>query len=205
MIGKILSVNRIRINTDGPGVTTLVGMYKCPLNCEYCINNPILTYATYTIEELYSEIKIDALYFDVTGGGICFGGHEPLLQQSFIKEFIKQVRNKNHKWKIGMETSLNCKLDDELLKMLDFIIVDIKSINSEIYKKYTEKDNDLVLRNLKIIKDKIPDIKIRIPIIPKYNNEKDVEESKKYLIKLGYKLEQLEIFTYETSLEEDLK
>ena len=203
MIGKILSINRIRLGIDGPGITTLVGMYKCPLNCEYCINNPILNYAEYTIEELYSEIKVDDLYFDATGGGICFGGHEPLLQQPFIKEFVKYVRNKNHKWKIGMETSLNCKLDDELLKMLDFIIVDVKSINSEIYKKYTDKDNDLVLRNLQIIKDKIPDIKIRLPIIPEYNDEKDIENSKKYLISLSYKPEQLEIFTYTTYLDED--
>ena len=203
MIGKILSINRIRLNIDGPGVTTLVGLYKCPLNCAYCINNPILTYAEYTIEELYSEVKIDALYFDATGGGVCFGGHEPLLQQPFIKEFISHVRNNGHKWKIGMETSLNCKLDNDILKMLDFIIVDIKSINPEIYKNYTERDNDLVLRNLQTIKNKIPDIKIRIPIIPEYNDEKDIEESKEYLIKLGYKLEQLEIFTYETSLEED--
>ena len=200
MIGKIFGIDRLRINTDGPGITTLIGMYKCPLNCAYCINNPITNYAEYTIEELYNEVKIDSLYFEVTGGGICFGGHEPLLQQEFIKKFVRFIKDKNHQWKIGLETSLNGQLDEELLKMLNFIIVDIKTINPEIYHKYTEKINNLVLKNLEIIKDKIPDVIIRIPKIPGYNDEKDIKKSIEYLTNLGYKKEQLDVFTYLTSL-----
>ena len=34
----ILGVERHRIETDGNGVTTLVGFYGCPLRCKYCLN-----------------------------------------------------------------------------------------------------------------------------------------------------------------------
>ena len=200
MIGRIFGINRIRMGTDGPGITTLVGMYKCPLNCEYCINNPILSYTEYTIDELYNDVKVDALYFDFTDGGICFGGHEPLLQQPFIKKFIQYIKTKGHKWKIGIETSLNCELDFELISLLDFLIVDVKTINSEIYKKYTERDNKLVLENLRLIKGKIPNIQLRLPIIPEYNDENDIESSKEYLRNLGYKDEQFDVFKYKTEL-----
>ena len=202
MKGKIWGIGRIRFGTDGPGITTLVGMFGCPLNCAYCINNPVLAYSDYTIEELYDTIKVDALYFEVTGGGICFGGHEPLLQQAFIKEFIQYVKNKHPHWKFGMETSLNVALDFELLSLLDFIIVDIKSIDAEIYRRYTEANNNQMLQNLEMIKDVVPDIKIRIPNIPEYTTEDDIEASKYYLKNLGYSDEHFDIFMYKTELEE---
>lgn len=138
IIANIFGINRLKINTDGAGIITLIGMYKCPLNCEYCINNPITNYYKYTVEELFEEIKVDALYFEEIGGGICFGGHEPLLQQNFIIEFINYVKNQGLIWKFGMETSANCEINNEILNLLDYIIIDIKDINPDIYQKYTE-------------------------------------------------------------------
>lgn len=199
MNANIFGINRLRINSDGPGIITLVGMYKCPLECEYCINNPISHYHKYTIEELFEEISIDSLYFNHVGGGVCFGGHEPLIQQDFIIEFIKYVKSKNLPWSFGMETSLNGKLKDELLEFLDFIIIDIKDINYETYKKYTGKDNSLVISNLKNI-SKIKNIMqtIRIPLIPGYNTTEDIEMSKQFLVDIGYSDDQFDIFAYET-------
>ena len=198
MIGNIFGIEKLRVN-DGPGITTLVGMYKCPLNCEYCLNNPITVYRKYTIEELFNEVFPHALYYESTGGGICFGGHEPLLQQPFIKEFIKYVKNQNLIWKFGLETSLNTIIDPELILMVDYLIIDIKDINPEIYKKYTEKDNHLVLDNLKLLRTyKNVDIKIRLPYISNYNTEEDILKSKEYLKNIGYSEKQFNIFTYKT-------
>lgn len=195
-IGKLLGISRLRIDVDGPGVTTLVGLHSCPLNCAYCINHPAAACVHYTVRELYEEVKKDTLYYETTGGGICFGGHEPLLQQKFIKKFIKYTKRRGCKWKFGMETSLNGKLDTELLEMLDFIIVDVKTLNPEIYQKYTKGDNAIVLKNLQIIKDKIPNITIRIPHIPDYNDVEDINNSINYLMKLGYHAKQLDLFDY---------
>lgn len=200
MIANIFGIEKLRFNTDGPGITTLIGMYNCPLNCEYCINNPITRYYKYSVEELFQEVSAHSLYFEYSGGGICFGGHEPLLQQKFIAEFVRYTRKQDTKWKFGLETSLNAKIDDELLHLLDYLIVDIKDINSDIYKKYTEIDNGLVLKNLKYIQTfSNLNIHIRLPLIPEYNTMEDIEKSKKYLKDIGYKEEQFEVFEYKTS------
>ena len=63
-------------------------------------------------------------------------------------------------------------------------------------------NNEQLLQNLELIKNKVPDIKIRIPNIPGYTTEDDVEASKYYLRSLGYEDEQLDIFLYETELKE---
>ena len=38
-MSEIMGISRLRIDTDGEGVTTLVAFYGCPLSCKYCINS----------------------------------------------------------------------------------------------------------------------------------------------------------------------
>ena len=78
------------METDGQGITTLIAGAGCPLNCRWCINKRLLREATaeaVTAEELLERVKTDDLYFRATGGGITFGGGEPLLHASFMRRF----------------------------------------------------------------------------------------------------------------------
>ena len=98
MIGDIMSVSRLRMATDGQGVSTLVAFFDCPLKCKYCINNSChdtnnvfsgAPRAAYKPEELLVVLKKDEIYYLMTGGGVVFGGGEPLLQSEFIHELCK--------------------------------------------------------------------------------------------------------------------
>lgn len=70
----ILGISRHRLKTDGEGVTTLIAFYGCPLHCKYCINPQchITEGAKEKLSpiQLNEKVKIDDLYFLVTGGGI---------------------------------------------------------------------------------------------------------------------------------------
>ena len=87
--------DRLRMATDGAGVTALVGAYGCPLQCKLCINPQTwhersdgkASFERVTPVELYDRVKIDSLYYLATGGGITFGGGEPLLHTDFITAF----------------------------------------------------------------------------------------------------------------------
>ena len=35
---KIAGISRLRMETDGPGIRTLVHLSRCPLLCRYCLN-----------------------------------------------------------------------------------------------------------------------------------------------------------------------
>ena len=81
----LISLSRLRMGIDGPGVTTLVAGAGCPLRCRWCINQKLLREAeteTVTAQELYEQVKIDDLYFRASGGGVTFGGGESLLVRS---------------------------------------------------------------------------------------------------------------------------
>ena len=188
---RIFGISRHRLTTDGEGVTTLVAFNGCPLRCKYCLNKTSWEPEKgrdYTPETLFEEVKIDQLYFLATHGGVTFGGGEPLLQVEFIKEFRALC---GPQWQILAETSLNVPFEnvETLDSVLDGYIVDIKDMNPEIYKGYTEKDNTLVLSNLEwLLKSGDPNrFMVRVPHIPDFNTDEDVKRTKEQLTMMGIK------------------
>ena len=191
MSAEISAIARLRIGVDGEGVTTLVVFMSCPLRCRYCLNPQTLSmsfpHKSYSAAELYDEVKKDNLYFLATGGGVTFGGGEPLLRADFINEF-RAVCGTG--WKICLETSLN--VDNELLQSVmpsvDSFIVDVKDMNPEIYSSYTGADNSKVLANLEYIAEagRASSCLVRVPLIPGFNTEDNVEAGVAALKALGY-------------------
>ena len=191
MIAPIIGVERHRIATDGQGVTTLVAFHGCPLRCRYCLNPQCFDeerkWRTVSPRELVEEVAVDDLYFVATGGGVTFGGGEPLLRSAFIAEFRRIA---NPAWNISLETSLNVDTRQlkEVMPYVDHYYIDIKDMNPDIYRQYTGKDNSLVLTNLNLLATDIPQekITIRLPLIPGFNNTTAREASLKTLQSLGF-------------------
>ena len=181
-------------------ITSLVSLYGCPLQCKYCINDRLRFYkiTDITAEELYKEVEQDDLYYCYTKGGICFGGHEPLLQADFVKEFVEYVRKMKKPWKITVETSLNVNHEEvmKLIQYVDYWIVDIKDMNPDIYFAYTGKTNANVLENLKILKENHVPLRLRLPLIPEYNTKDDRSRSIAILKDMGFSKKDMELFTY---------
>ncbi len=195
----IIGLKRHCIATDGQGVTTLVAFYGCPLRCKYCINpqcfNKNTICRTITPQELRDEVAIDNLYFLATGGGVTFGGGEPLLRSKFISEFCKITP---HEWNISLETSLNVSKRhlEEVIQFIDHFFIDVKDLEPVIYKKYTSTDNIKVYENLQLLAAKIPQnkITIRLPLIYGYNNEEKRKASIEKLKRMGF--DNFDLFKY---------
>ena len=196
---KILSIKRLRFGTDGKGIRTLVGFMGCMLRCKHCIN-PMSWDGTFEGKsikaiELYEKIKVDNIYFLATGGGVTFGGGEPLLQAEFINEFLSIAPQC---WSYNVETSLSVPFEGISLiaDKIDLFIVDIKSMDAEVYKNYTGCDLDLALDNLKKLLKLVGSEKIlvRVPIIEGYADEKSQENSVKLLKEMG--ITRIDKFSY---------
>ena len=196
---KIIGISRLRMGTDGHGITSLVAFHGCPLRCEYCLNptsiDPDAKVRLLLPEEVMAELRKDELYYMATKGGVTFGGGEPLLNSQFIKDIMELGANE---WNVSVETSLNVPRHhlEVLLPYIDEYIVDVKDMNPEIYKRYTGKGNELVKSNLKwLIEMGLANrILCRIPLIPDYNDEAHQEKSKDELTKMG--IERFDLFMY---------
>lgn len=198
--GDIISVSRLRMGTDGTGISTLVTFFGCPLNCKYCVNDfchdDETPRALFTADELVSSLKKDEIYHIMSGGGVAFGGGEPLLAADFIHEVCAKLNPKVRK---RMETSLNVPWEyvEKLSDVIDEWIIDVKDMNPVIYKKYTGKEIYPLIDNLsKMAKYlELSKLHIRIPLIPEYNSWEDVEKSVLTIVELvGVKPEVFEYY-----------
>ena len=194
----LLALARLRMGTDGEGITTLVAGAGCPLHCRWCINERLLREAAaeqITAAQLLERVRIDNLYFCASGGGITFGGGEPLLHAEFLRQFRSLAPAQ---WKIRLETSLAVSAEKVLsaVEAADEFIVDCKDMNPEIYRRYTGGDQSLMVSNLRRLLDRIGSerILVRVPLIPDYNTAEDQANSVSSLKALG--ITRFDLFPY---------
>lgn len=198
MKAPIYSISRLRFGTDGKGITSLVAFMGCPLRCRHCINRWCHSDPSkarlMTPEDLYGELMIDDIYFQMTGGGVCFGGGEPTLYPEFIRQFRKVCGSR---WRITVETALTCTEDviPEMARSIDRWIVDVKDLSEEIYEEYTGKRND-IRSKLRVLLDAGAETTVRVPHIPGYNSDADVARTIAELRSMGF--DDIDEFTYIT-------
>ena len=194
----LLSLSRLRMGIDGPGVTTLIAGAGCPLRCRWCINRKLLREAPaeqLTAAQLFERVRIDDLYFRASGGGVCFGGGEALLYADFIRRFRALCPAD---WRICAETSLS--VAQELVRIaaaaVDLFIVDCKDMDADIYRRYTGGEAAQMKENLSLLLDAVgPErVTVRVPLIPGFNTPADQARSVDALKALG--VTQLDCFTY---------
>ena len=151
-----------------------------------------------TAQQLHEQVKLDELYFLSTGGGVTFGGGEPLLYPDFLQDFRRVC---GRQWHLCAETSLSVAWENvaSAAACIDHFYVDCKDTDPVIYHRYTGQENDLMLGNLERLLALVgPDrITVRIPLIPDFNTEDDQQRSRQRLEEMGVR--NFDLFTYKTN------
>ena len=151
---KVADISRLRIKTDGDGIRTLVLLRGCPLRCRYCINPGLRSgkgdARNLSARQLYEEIFPDRPYFMATGGGVTFGGGEPLF---FVKDIAAFRALTEDAFTVFAETSLHVpeRMVRAAAGSVDRFYVDIKTTDEEKYRAYTQGRLKTVLRNLELL------------------------------------------------------
>lgn len=184
----LLGLARHRMEVDGDGVTTLVAGAGCPLCCAFCINRELLrqTPRFVTAEELYRSVRVDDLYFQATGGGLCFGGGESLLHT----DFYRALRPLCPGWRFTAETCLNVPREslERAAELFDTFIIDVKTLDAAIYRAYTGREQGPLLENLRFLAETLPPerLRVRVPRIPDYNDASDQDKTEAALRRMGF-------------------
>lgn len=189
MEGNIFDIKRFAIH-DGPGIRTTLFMTGCPIDCLWC-HNPESRFKSgekrtknrnvsseYVIEELLKDL----VFFEESGGGVTFSGGEPLYQPEFLKILLKKMKDSSIHTAVDTTGYVKTPVVMDIIEHTDLFLYDLKVMDPEKHKKYTGVDNKLILDNLRIIfKNKIP-VRIRYPLIPGYNDDKEnIREMIKFL------------------------
>ncbi|MEM2147294.1 MAG: glycyl-radical enzyme activating protein [Candidatus Bathyarchaeia archaeon] len=169
---NVCPVRAIRFETDkqiiNRAACTLCGVCAeaCPTGALRIIGRET------TVKELIKEIEKDVILYDSSGGGVTFSGGEPLFQPLFLKEALKEC--KNRKIHAALDTSgyASPKVFKSIAEHVDMFLYDLKVVDDVEHKKYTGVSNRLIIKNLKALMEKGrgKDVIIRFPIIPSIND-----------------------------------
>ena len=160
---------------DGPGVRFVVFMQGCPLRCA-CCHNPD-TWDTdggteYTPDEVFAKVCRYREYFG-KDGGVTVSGGEPLMQSRFVTELFKLCRE------AGIDTCLDTagvcigEPQKELLSVTDRVLLDLKYVSDEMYRKHVGCSIEKPLEFLAYLDELSIDTTIRQVNIPTLNDSED--------------------------------
>ena len=177
--GSIDSIETFGL-TDGPGIRCVVFLNGCNLRCKFCHNPEMWKVRdyNYTSEDIVKKVLRSKPYFK-NNGGVTFSGGEPLLQYDFLLDTCKLL--KKEKIHIALDTA-GIGLGDyrELLKLVDLVLLDIKHVERDEYKKITGFDYmDKFMEFVKELNSSNTDVWIRQVIIP------DVNDNEEYMRQLA--------------------
>ena len=185
MVSSVNSIETFGL-VDGPGIRTVIFLNGCKLRCKYCHNPEMweMNDANYTTEKLVEKILRNKPYFKRNNGGVTFSGGEPLLQVDFLIDICKKL--KEEKIHIALDTAgVGIGKYDEILSLIDLIILDIKHINQDGYKKLTGMNIDESERFIECLNKSGKPVWIRQVIVPGImDNDEYLHELASYLLKI---------------------
>ena len=159
---------------DGPGVRFVVFLQGCPMRCQYC-HNPdtwkMNAGSVRSAESLIREYERNAAFY--SKGGITVTGGEALMQLDFVLELFRLAKGKKIHTCLDTsgityrpgQSSYNEKLD-ELMKVTDLVMLDIKHIDPEGHKVLTGHDNAGILAFARYLEQKQVPVWIRHVVVP---------------------------------------
>lgn len=153
--------------------------------CETCCPSGALKLygKEFTVDELCEILLEDKAFYDESGGGVTLSGGECLMQSDFCAELLKRLKESGVHTAVDTSGFVTKKAIDTVFPFTDIFLYDIKAFDSEIHKKATGCQNEIILENLAYINELGGKTEIRIPYVPEFNAD-EIEKIAKYLSSL---------------------
>ncbi len=203
--GRVHSVETFGL-VDGPGVRYVIFVQGCHMRCKYC-HNPE-TWSLTEGEELSAKQVFDKAYryknYWKKNGGITISGGEPLLQIDFVTEIFKLAKEKNIHTTIdtsgnpfSLEEPFISKFN-ELMKVTDLFMLDIKEMDEEKHKTLTKWTNSNIIEMAKYLSENGKEMWIRHVLVPGLTDGEEELKKLKELIDELKTVSKVEILPYHT-------
>jgi pyruvate formate lyase activating enzyme len=139
-----------------------------------------------TVDEIFSIIMKDEIYYRTSGGGITLSGGEPLMQATFSHALLEEACRNNIS--TAIETSGYIKTETLLsvIPLTDLFLYDFKLFDDNEHRRYTGVGNKTIKANLEMLAGKGAEILVRMPLIPEVNDDEDhLRQTMDYLLSIG--------------------
>lgn len=142
---------------------------------------------TMTVEQVMVEVRKDIPFYQNSGGGMTISGGEPLQQPEFTLALLKAAKSE------GLHTCLDTcgyapwSVLEQVLPYVDMVLYDLKGINPALHRQRTGRPNSLIMRNLQGLTSDGMQVKVRLPLVPGYNDRvEDIRDLAEFITNLQH-------------------
>ncbi len=185
---------------DGPGLRLVVFLQGCNFRCLYCANPDTITTkgGTLTDPEEIVRMAVSQKPFFGKRGGITFSGGEPTLQAEALLPLFRRLKEENIHICLDSNGGLWNEQVEELLKLTDLVLLDIKEFNPVHHQKLTGRSNEQTLRTAEWMEENHLPFWLRYVLVPGYSDfETDIRGLGEQLGKYRM-IQKVEILPYHT-------
>jgi pyruvate formate lyase activating enzyme len=150
----------------------------CKMHCSLvCPAKALIVYGELrTVDEVLDIVEQDAAFYARSKGGMTISGGEPFIQFDFTMALLKEACRRRINTAVETCGMVQWKILETASEYLDFVLFDIKHIDSAIHEEHTGASNKLILDNFCRLTELDPQrpIRARTPIIPGFNDSEEV-------------------------------
>ena len=148
-----------------------------------------------TVPEVVAELSKDQVFFDESGGGITVSGGEPLMQVAFVEALLAACRQRRIHTVLDTCGVASCDVMRRISENVDLLLYDLKLMDRAKHAHFTGIDNDLILRNLRLVAERQKAVIVRVPVIPGVNDDNEnINAMSEFLVPLG--LHEIDLLPY---------
>jgi len=128
---------------------------------------------TMTVEQVCDTVMRDFSFYHNSNGGVTFTGGEPTYQPEFLTAMAKELKKRALHLVIETCGAFDWESVAEALSLIDIFYFDVKHVNDEKHQNFTGEGCARVLENARRIDQLQKPIRVRVPLIPGFNDSSD--------------------------------
>lgn len=125
-----------------------------------------------TVDEVMAVVEADEVFYGRSGGGMTLSGGEPLQQNAFALELLREAKRRRIGTAIETCGHVGWNVLSDAASLSDTIFFDIKCAKAAKHREFTGVDNALIIGNLRNLVTVFPQesVVVRTPLIPGFND-----------------------------------
>ncbi len=150
-----------------------------------------------SVEEVLKELFKDKPFFKTSSGGITISGGDAALQHEFTYNILLACRQQNVHTAIETSGYATKKVFKKIAEQTDLLLFDIKHMNPVMHKETIGVSNEIILENAIMSAMIVPEMIIRVPFIPGFNDTaNNITEMGAFISQKLPKVRQVDILPY---------
>lgn len=149
------------------------------------------------MEELMEVVEHERSVMTSSGGGITLSGGEPLLHPAFTLSLLRELGGRGFHRAVDTTLYASPEVVEAVAGACELFLIDIKSMDPEVHKRYTGVSNERILRNIASIAAMGKPYWVRIPLITEVNaSEENIAATAGFLSSLPHLPEVVDLLPY---------